>query len=173
MLAALGVIVLILAMAAAAGAIFARPQLHQAVDSKVRGALHQAVSQIPTPDTTQLAPGQTIHYQITAAEVNDRVQSELGGNSGISNAQVQFINGQLVATVTAQGQQGTVTTDLAIESGRLRAQNTQVSCPLCLVESNDDMQASLNDSLNSIPSQYYVTQFTVNPDTIDLTVQVR
>ena len=172
-LAALAVVALIVAAAAAAGEIFARPALHQAVDSHVRSALHQAVSQIPTPNTSQLASGATLHYQITAAEVNARVRSELGSTSGISDAQVQFVHGQIVVTITAQGQQGTVTTDLAAVNGRLRAQNTQVSCPLCLVESNADMQASLNDALNSLPQQYYVTQFTVNADAIDLTVRTR
>lgn len=173
LLAALAVVAVILAVAAAAGEIFARPAIHQAVDSHVRDALHQAVSQIPTPDASRLPPGKTLHYQITAADVNSRVRSELGSTSGIANAQVQFVNGQIVVTITAQGQQGTVTTDLAAVNGHLQARNTQVSCPLCVVESNAEMQATLDDALNAIPPQYYVTQFSVEQDAIDVTVQVR
>ena len=172
-LVVLATLAIIASAAIAAGEIFARPALHQAVDTHVRSALHQAVSQIPTPNAAQFKPGQTFHFQITAADVNNRVQSELSGTSEISNAQVRFLNGQIIVTVTAQGQQGTVTTQLATVNGRLQAQNTQVSCPLCLVESDAEMQANLNDALNSIPPEYYVTQFSVGQDAIDVTVQAR
>lgn len=148
-----------------------RPAIHGVVDGRVRSALDSGVSQIPNvPLLAEIGP---VNVHLRAADVNDLLARELPADSPVSDPQVQFANGQVVVTFSAAGQQSQVTTRLIEVDGRLQATDTHVSCPLCLVESDAEMQSAVNDALSQLPSSYNVTRLSVSQDEINLTVAGR
>lgn len=148
-----------------------RPAIHGAVDGRIRSVLNSGVDQVPNVPFLALVGPVNVH--LSASDVNDMLARELPADSPVSDPHVRFANGQVVVTFTAAGQQGQVTTRLVDVDGRLKAENTQVSCPLCVVESDTEMQSAINDSLSQLPSSYNVTQFSVGQDEINLTVAGR
>lgn len=168
---------LVLTLAVVAGILLGawvvaiRPAIHGAVDSRVRSALDSGVSQVP--DVPFLAALGPINVHLQAADVNNALARDLPPDSPVSDAHVQFANGQVVVTFSAAGQQSQVTTRLTKVDGHLKAADTHVSCPFCLVESDAEMQSAFNDALSQLPSNYKVTKLSVGQDEITLTVTGR
>jgi hypothetical protein len=136
-----------------AWALVIRPAIHTAVDSSLRAALDNAV-QTATADITIVPNGQ---YTLPAAAFDAEIQRQLPTNSHISNVHLDFARDGVRLTYRFFGRPGSITTHLAASDGHVVARGTTVEDVLSLVESGDEMEATLNEALGRLPSRYRVT----------------
>ena len=136
-----------------AWALVIRPAVHTAVDSSLRAALDNAV-QTTTADITVVPNGQ---YTLPAAAFDAEIQRQLPTDSHISDAHLDFIRDGVRVTYRFFGRPGSITTHLAASDGHVVARGTTVEDVLSLVESGDEMEATLNEALGRLPSRYRVT----------------
>jgi len=136
-----------------AWALVIRPAVHTAVDSSLRAALDNAV-QTTTADITVVPNGQ---YTLPAAAFDAEIQRQLPTDSHISDAHLDFTRDGVRVTYRFFGRPGSITTHLAASDGHVVARGTTVEDVLSLVESGDEMEATLNEALGRLPSRYRVT----------------
>lgn len=143
------VFLLIFGLVAAGGWIFLlRPAVHQSVDGEVQQGLQRAVGQIPF-DAARSAPSR---YVLPIPE--DQMNSYLNQNSSalapITSMQVSLQPGVMIVTFQAYGFGSTVRLGLAVQNGKLIAQNVQVSGLLWWVENAQELTPRLNDALAQV-----------------------
>jgi hypothetical protein len=148
----------------AAWTLIVQPALHNTADSQIRSALSSVVSSVPG----NIAPGT---YYVTQGEVNQQLQQLLPSDSPIKNLQAQFVNGNIVISYSFLGSAGTVTTTPYLVNQRVQVQNTRVDGLLSSVESGNQLESAFNSALNGVPGQGRVTDFSVEPDRLVLTVE--
>jgi hypothetical protein len=149
-----------------AWALAIRPSMHTSLDTQMRSALDSGIHlAFQQPGAT--SKGQ---YAIPAAFLNGIISTELPPGSPVSNVAIAFANNQVIITYSFWGGSGTVSTTLAAQNGRVTAHGTSVDCPLCLIESGDDMEATFNDALAQIPKSVNVTGVATNNDALVVTI---
>jgi hypothetical protein len=136
-----------------AWALVIRPAVHNAVDSSLRAALDNAV-QTATANITIVPNGQ---YTLPAAAFDAEMRRQLPKDSHISDAHLDFTRDGVRVTYRFFGRPGSITTHLAASDGHIIARGTTVTDMLSLVESGDEMEATLNEALARLPSRYRVT----------------
>jgi hypothetical protein len=136
-----------------AWALVIRPAVHTAVDSSLRAALDNAV-QAATANITIVPNGQ---YTLPAAAFDAEIQRQLPADSHISDAHLDFARDGVRVTYRFFGRPGSITTHLAASDGHVVARGTTVTDVLSLVESGNEMEATLNEALGRLPSRYRVT----------------
>jgi hypothetical protein len=147
-------------------ALAIHPSLHTSLDTQMRSALDSGVRQaFEQPGATSKGP-----QTIPAAFLNGIITAVLPKDSPVSNVAVAFANNQVIITYAFWGGNGTVSTTLAVQNGRVVAHGTSVDCPLCLIESGDEMEATFNDALGYIPKSVNVTGVATNGDALVVTI---
>lgn len=136
-----------------AWALVIRPAIHTAVDSSLRAALDNAV-QAATANITIVPNGQ---YTLPAAAFDAEIQRQLPTDSHISDTHLDFARDGVRVTFRFFGRPGSITTHLAASDGHVVARGTTVTDVLSLVESGNEMEATLNEALGRLPSRYRVT----------------
>lgn len=136
-----------------AWALVIRPAVHAAVDASLRAALDNAV-QTATANITVVPNGQ---YALPAAAFDAEIQRQLPADSHITDAHLDFTHDGVRVTYRFFGRPGSITTHLAASDGHVVARGTTVEDVLSLVESGDEMEATLNEALGRLPSRYRVT----------------
>jgi len=136
-----------------AWALVIRPAIHTVVDSSLRAALDNAV-QAATADITVVPNGQ---YTLPAAAFDAEMQRQLPADSHITDAHLDFTRDGVRVTYRFFGRPGSITTHLAAGDGHVVARGTTVADVLSLVESGNEMEATLNEALGRLPSRYRVT----------------
>ncbi len=140
---------LIFGVVSAGGWIFfLRPAIHQSVDGEIQQGLQQAVDQIPF-DAARAAPS---GYPLPIPE--DQMNSYLSNNSAalapITSMKISLQQGVMVVTFQAYGFESTVRLGLAVQDGKLIAQNVQVSGLLWWVENAQELTPRLNNALSQV-----------------------
>jgi len=136
-----------------AWALIIRPAAHQTVDSSLRAALDDAV-QTATANITIVPNGQ---YTLPAAAFDAEIQRQLPADSHISDTHLDFTRDGVRVTYRFFGRPGSITTHLPASDGHVVARGTTVADVLSLVESGDEMEATLNEALSRLPSRYRVS----------------
>jgi hypothetical protein len=147
-----------------AWAVAIRPSLHSDLDTQLRTALDSSIYQVFQGSVPK---GEKA---ISAAFINQVVAADLPTDSPVSNVSVAFANNQAIITYSFWGGSGAVSTNLAALNGRVVASGTSVECPLCFIESGDEMEATFNDALKQIPARTTITQIRTSNDTLYVTV---
>jgi hypothetical protein len=128
--------------------LFLRPAIHQSVDGEIQQGLQRAVDQIPF-DAARAAPS---GYPLPIAE--DKMNSYLSQNSAalapITSMQISLQQGVMVVTFQAYGFDSTVRMGLAVQGGKLIAQNVQVSGLLWWVENAQELTQRLDNALGQV-----------------------
>ena len=73
-------------------------------------------------------------------------------DSAVSNITVSFANGQEIISYSFWGSSGKASTNLSVVNGHAVARGTSVDCPLCFIETGDEMEATFNSALGYIPT---------------------
>ena len=127
---------------------FLRPAVHQSVDGEIQQGLQRAVGQIPF-DAARNAPS---GYPLPIPE--DQMNTYLSQNSGalapITSMQISLQPGVMIVTFQAYGFGSTVRLGLAVQGGKLIAQNVQVSGLLWWVENAQELTPRLNEALAQV-----------------------
>lgn len=161
----------LLAATLGAWALVIRPAVHAAVDGQLQRALDTAIEQA-APASASIPPGTRLSITISAADVNADINSELG-DVPVKNVQVHFHDGGYINTSYSLLGSGAIVTQLVpLANGRVEAVNTDVTGPLTLVESSDEMTRTFDEALGRLPAQYHVSQITVSNDTLKIGVSV-
>jgi len=124
-----------------------RPAIHQSVDGEIRQGLQQAVDQIPP--VAEAAPA-GVPFPVTEDNVNQYIAQNLSQLAPITDMHVALQPDVMVVTFQAYGFESTVRFGLAVEGGRLTAQNVAVSGLLSWVESSAELAPRLNDALGQV-----------------------
>ncbi len=145
-------------------ALFVGPSMHTTFDTQMRTVLDSGVF---ASFSGTIAKGD---HAILAKTLNDLVASRVPKDSSVTNIVVSFANGQEIVSYSFWGSSGVVSTNLSVVDGRVVARGTSVDCPLCMIESGDEMEATFNDSLNQIPTSAHVTSLKTENDALVLTI---
>jgi hypothetical protein len=144
-----------------------RPAIHTSLDTQMRTVLDSGVYAAFTPSSA-LSSGT---YNISASSLNSLVATQLSAGSPVSNVTIAFAHNQVIVTYAFWGSSGQVVSSLGVQNSRAVATGTSVDCPLCLVESGDEMEATFNDALSKIPSTVQVTNIATINDVLKVTVK--
>lgn len=137
---------LIFGVVAAGGWIlFLRPAVHQSVDGEIQQGLQRAVGQIPF-DAARAAPSGYI-LPIPEDQMNTYLSQNSAALAPITSMQISLQPGVMVVTFQAYGFGSTVSLGLAVQDGKLIAQNVQVSGLLSWVETPQELTPRLNEAL--------------------------
>jgi hypothetical protein len=129
-----------------------RPALHARADNAIRSELQLALAPVPTLPPLAVQLGLT-HISASQDFVNSVLQKQLASSGQPVSAQLAFQSGQVVIQYTALSMPGTISTTLTAQGGRLVTTNTQVSGALGLVETGDELQATLNQALAELQTK--------------------
>ena len=161
---------LIFGVVAAGGWIlFLRPAVHQSVDGEIQQGLQRAVGQSPF-DAARAAPS---GYMLPIPE--DQMNTYLSQNSEalapITSMQVSLQPGVMVVTFQAYGFGSTVSLGLAVQDGKLIAQNVQVSGLLSWVETPQELTPRLNEALAQVSTNlgHALSAVTIDEGVLKLT----
>lgn len=140
---------LIFGVVAAGGWIFfLRSAVHQSVDGEIQQGLQRAVGQIPF-DAARAAPS---GYMLPIPE--DQMNNYLNQNSAalapITSMQISLQPGVMIVTFQAYGFGSTIRLGLAVQDGKLIAQNVQVDGLLWWVENAQELTPRLDDALGQV-----------------------
>jgi hypothetical protein len=127
---------------------FLRPILHQDAETQIQRGLQAGVAQVPV-DAAQIAPP-GVPFPITADQMNTYLDRQLANLAPISAIQVTLQPGVMIVNLTTFGFGSTVRLGLALDGGRLVAQNVSVSGLLGFVENGSELTPLLNDALRQV-----------------------
>lgn len=154
-----GALAALAALAILASVVWAaavRPQLHQQADSALRTQLDAMVATV-----NQLPVIPTASVPVTAAQATSTLQADLPASVPVQNPQVTFSGGRVTVTFTAYGFDGAASTALSTRDGRLVATATEVDGPLSMVESGDELEATINGALGTLRHDVSFKQITL------------
>ena len=140
---------LIFGVIAAGGWIFfLRPEVHQSVDGEIQQGLQRAVGQIPF-DVARAAPSGYMQH-ITEDEMNNYLNQNSAALAPITSMQISLQPGVMIVTFQAYGFGSTIHLGLAVQDGKLIAQNVQVDGLLWWVENAQELTPRLDDALGQV-----------------------
>ncbi len=116
----------------------AQSGLGAAVEEQAGAALPGAVAALP--------PGELV---VSEEEVNGYIAANPQALAPLERASVSFTGGQAVAEIGAYGLSSTAAVGLAAQDGRVVVTSANISGPLAMVLSGDDLARSLADRLNA------------------------
>jgi hypothetical protein len=159
-------IVLVMLVAGSLGtwALFVGPSMHSTFDAQMQSVLDSGIN---GAFSGKAAAGQ---HTIPAKAFNDLVTRFVPNGSAVSNIKVSFANGQEIISYSFWGSSGTATTNLSVANGHAVARGTSVDCPLCYIESGDEMEATFNSALGYIPPSAKVTSVQATNNSLIVTV---
>lgn len=163
------VALMLLLMSACGWAAVIRPAVHASVDQQLRAGLAAQIDKIPPiPDGFP-----AITRTITDTEFNRQAS---GGNAtnnqgDMKDIVVRFSPGLVTMSYRLWGSPGKIETHLFARNGRIFVTNTQVNGWLAQVETGDELQGALNDSLARLPGQDYVERLVVGNGTLTITLR--
>lgn len=149
---------------------FLRPAVHQSVDGEIQQGLQRAVGQIPF-DAARSAPS---GYPLPIPE--DQMNTYLSQNSEalapITSMQVSLQPGVMIVTFQAYGFGSTVRLGLAVQDGKLVAQNVLVSGLLSWVENAQELTPRLNEALAQVSTNlgHALASVTIDEGVLRLTL---
>ena len=148
-----------------AWAVVIQPSMHSDFDVHMQSVLDSSINET---FHVKVAAGQ---HTIPATTFNGYVKTLVPQDSAVSNIKLSFAKGQEIVTYSFGGSSGTVTTNLGVVGGRVVARGTVVDCPLCLIESGDQMEATFNDPFRLyIPASVKITNIQTISDALVFTV---
>jgi hypothetical protein len=143
-------LILVILVGALAGAwlVVVRPLVHQDIESQIQRGLQAGVDQVPVSAAQQAVSN--FPFPITEDQVNAYLADQLSNLAPISDIHVSLQPGVMVVTLKTFGFASTVRLGVALDGGRLVAQNVDVSGLLWWVESDSELTPLINDSLHQV-----------------------
>lgn len=147
-----------------------RPALHTATDSQIRAgldstfddvsnALEQALPRLPKGTYPDILP-------IKAADINAALQDSAAKKVMPAGTEIHFIGADGVqVTYLLGGKPHTATTHLYVLNGHVSARDTTDDFPLSMWESNDELEATINEALTHLTPELHVTELHMADDT--------
>ncbi len=142
------ILVILVGVLAGAWLVVVRPLVHQDVESQIQRGLQAGVDQVPVSVAQDAPPG--VPFPITEDQVNSYLTSQLSNLAPISDIHVSLQPGVMVVTLKMFGFTSTVRLGIALDGGRLVAQNVDVSGLLWWVENGSELTPLINDSLHQV-----------------------
>lgn len=152
-----------------------RPAVHTAADSQIRAgldtmfdeasnSLEQVLPLVPKGTHPDILP-------IKASDLTARIQEAAAKKGMPTDTTVHFIDPDGVqVTYLLSGKPHTVTTHLYVVGGRIRARNTTDDFPLNVVESNAELETTINESLTHLTTDLHVTELHMADDTLHFSI---
>jgi hypothetical protein len=144
---------LVLLVGALAGTwlLFLRPIIHQDAETQIQRGLQAGVDQVPVSLAQDAPPG--VPFLITEDQVNSYLNDQLSNLAPITDMHVSLQPGVMVVTLKTFGFGSTVRLGIALDGGRLVAQNVDVSGLLWWVEKGSELTPLLNNSLHQVQTR--------------------
>lgn len=157
---------LLFVLVACGWAALLRPALHTAVDQRLRSGLTAEIDKVPAIP----AGYPPITRSISDTEFNR--QAGTPNNQGdLKDVRIHFLPGEVTMTYMLWGSPGKISAHVVAVNGRVFVQNTQVAGWLAQIETGDELQDTLNQSLAHLPAQDYVDSIIVGNGTLTMTLR--
>jgi hypothetical protein len=132
--------------------VFVRPEISKQAGQAIGSQLEEQISnQIKARlgDTTEIPPDFEGTVTITDAEVNQYISEHPEEIAPAESASVQFVPGEILASLTAYGLSGTAHAGLTVEHGQVVATNPSIDGALGYVLDPNQIARSLEEALNT------------------------
>ena len=143
LLAAFGLLVVLIIGLGAVWAFVVRPTLHNMAVQQINNIMTQAVNQIP-PQISQLPPGPVVIQQDA---LNNLVTLNTAPSDPVQHTNVQITPNELAFNFQIYGQNGTITGVPQAQGGKLVLTNATVSGLIGLILSPDDITSIFNQHM--------------------------
>jgi hypothetical protein len=159
------VLVVLVAGTLGAWAFAVQPSMHSDFDVHMQSVLDSGINASFSGATTS----GTHTVTIPASAFNGFVATLVPSDSVVSHISIAFSNNQETISYSFWGSTGTVTTNLGVENGHAVARGTSVDCPLCFIETGDQMEKTFNGAFAYIPAALKVTNVQTKDDSLVIT----
>ena len=138
-------LIIVLAVLIGAWFLIGRPYLHNMAETKINQALGSAIKQIP--QAPQVPPGvalPTRSIPISETFINNLITINSSPSSPVQNTQVSISPQSFMITFQTYGFNNSISQIPAAKNGQLVATNVNLSGPISLIMTPDDMTGILN-----------------------------
>lgn len=142
-----------------------RTAIHLAVDSQLALVMTSSVQAISSLTNTS----QT--YSVTEDTVNSEIKANLPSGYGVDRVVVAMNPNKIVVTYSGYGQTGTITTGLAVQSGKIVLVQTQAQGIVGWVETGNELAQTADQALAKLPTPYGVESVEIQQGAVMVTLK--